>query len=358
MRSPRTAWSHLPNLSTESGGGLSSRAGSGIYTVLAARGSIIGLLAIEHGDFDHFTVRDLELLEGFVEPAALALDNARWFARLRTVGADEERTRIARDLHDRIGQSLAYLAFELDRIVDRDEAGRARHRPRSHQLRDDVRGVIREVRDTLYDLRTDVSEEQGLADMLEQFVAPRHGAQPTLKIQVEADRDARLPMLQEREMWRIAQEALTNVERHSGATAVRVVWRCDGERRPDRGDRQRRRLRPGPRRPRSTPTASWACASGPRASAPPSRSSAHPAAAPGSAAPSPRARSRGDEPRDGAPRCPSWPLDAAADAGHRRSCPPPDAAPVPQRPARMFDRRSHRLTTIRRPARPESGGAR
>ncbi len=219
---------HLPNLSTESGGGLSSRAGSGIYTVLAARGSIIGLLAIEHGDFDHFTMRDLELVEGFVAPAALALDNARWFARLRTVGADEERTRIARDLHDRIGQSLAYLGFELDRLVDRDEAG-DRITDALHQLRDDVRGVTREVRDTLYDLRTDVSEEQGLGEVLEQFVH-RVMERSTLKIQVEADRHARLPMLQEREMWRVAQEALANIERHSGATAVRVVWRCDGER--------------------------------------------------------------------------------------------------------------------------------
>jgi signal transduction histidine kinase len=219
---------HIPDLSVEAGAGLSPRAGSGVYTVLAARGSIIGLLAIEHADFDHFTVRDLELVEGFVAPAALALDNARWFARLRTVGADEERTRIARDLHDRIGQSLAYLGFELDRLVDRDESGE-RITAELHQLRDDVRGVTREVRDTLYDLRTDVSEEQGLGEVLEQFVH-RVMERSRLRIQVEADRGARLPMLQEREMWRIAQEALANVERHANATAVRVVWRCDGER--------------------------------------------------------------------------------------------------------------------------------
>jgi signal transduction histidine kinase len=219
---------HIPDLSVESGGGLNPRAGSGIYSVLAARGSIIGLLAIEHGDFQHFTQRDVELLEGFVAPASLALDNARWFARLRTVGADEERTRIARDLHDRIGQSLAYLGFELDRIVEKDGSGEG-VTEELLQLRDDVRGVVREVRDTLYDLRTDVSDSQGIGDILEQFVE-RVADRSDLRIQVEADRGARLPMLQEREMWRIAQEALANVERHSQATAVRVVWRCDGER--------------------------------------------------------------------------------------------------------------------------------
>lgn len=216
----------LPDLRAD--GGLSARASSGIYTVLSARGSIIGLLAIEHHEVDHFTSRDLELVEGFVAPASLALDNARWFARLRTVGADEERTRIARDLHDRIGQSLAYLAFELDRIVERDEGGDAVSGDLG-QLRDDLRGVIREVRDTLYDLRTDVSEDQGLAQVLDQYVE-RVRERSGLAVHVEADKQARLPILQEREMWRVAQEALANVERHASATAVRVVWRCDGER--------------------------------------------------------------------------------------------------------------------------------
>jgi nitrate/nitrite-specific signal transduction histidine kinase len=49
-------------------------------------------------------------------------------------------------------------------------------------------------------------------------------------VQTDADSTARLPLLQEREMWRVAQEALANVERHAQATAVRVVWRCDGQR--------------------------------------------------------------------------------------------------------------------------------
>lgn len=218
---------YIADLSAD-GPGLSNRAGSGIYSVLSARGSIIGLLAIEHSDFEHFTSRDVELVDGFVAPASLALDNARWFARLRTVGADEERTRIARDLHDRIGQSLAYLAFSLDRLVERDEVGEAVTEDLG-QLREDVRGVIREVRDTLYDLRTDVSEEHGLGSVLEQYIG-RVAERSHLSIQVEADKDARLPILQEREMWRVAQEALANVERHARATAVRIVWRCDGER--------------------------------------------------------------------------------------------------------------------------------
>src|SRR5690606_21888964 len=173
---------HIPDLSKEIGAGLNKRAGSGIYTVLPSRGSVIGLLAIEHADFEHFTLRDLDVVHGFVAPAALALDNARWFARLRTVGADEERTRIARDLHDRIGQSLAYLAFELDRIVKTNAKGDDITK-QLERLRTDVRGVIGEVRDTLYDLRTDVTDLQDMTEVLREFLD---------RVQARSDMEIRL----------------------------------------------------------------------------------------------------------------------------------------------------------------------
>jgi signal transduction histidine kinase len=215
-----------PDLATEGGPGLSTKASAGLYAVLAARGAVIGLISVEHATSKSFTSRDVELLRGFVEPVALAIDNARWFGRLRTVGADEERTRIARDLHDRIGQSLAYLAFELDRIVANENKGE-NVGPSLEHLRDDVRSVIREVRDTLYDLRTDVSDQQDMAATLEAYVG-RVRERSRLEIEIFCDRGPRLPILQEREMWRIAQEALTNVERHAKASRARVLWRCNG----------------------------------------------------------------------------------------------------------------------------------
>jgi len=218
----------IADLSRPRGPGISPNSSSGIYSVLPARGSVIGLLAVESRRPAAFSKRDIDLLKGFVEPAALAIDNARWFGRLRTVGADEERTRIARDLHDNIGQSLAYLAFELDRIVGRVDRGEEVGDSLG-QLRSDLRGVIGEVRDTLYDLRTDVSEVQEIGEVLDQF-ASRLMERSDLDIRVYADRDgARLPLLQERELWRIAQEALVNVQRHSDAKGAAVRWRCDGE---------------------------------------------------------------------------------------------------------------------------------
>lgn len=215
------------DLSGPSGPGLSPTSSSGLYMTLRARGHVIGLLAVEAKRAEAFGSREFELMDGFVEPVALAIDNARLFSRLRTVGADEERTRIARDLHDNIGQSLAYLGFELDRIVTKEQTGESLAAPLT-QLRRDLRSVISEVRDTLYDLRTDVSDTQEISDVLEQF-ASRLMERSDLEIQVYANAEARLPLLQEREMWRIAQEALVNVERHASARTVVVRWRCDGD---------------------------------------------------------------------------------------------------------------------------------
>ncbi|MBX3314763.1 MAG: GAF domain-containing sensor histidine kinase [Actinobacteria bacterium] len=208
--------------------GLAAEMRSGLYAALPARDATVGLVALEHSEDRHFRLRDQELLDGFVEPAGLAIDNARWFGRLRTVGADEERTRIARDLHDRIGQSLAYLAFELDRIVKVDAKGDPVTKHLA-QLRNDVRSVVGEVRDTLYDLRTDVTDSQDVADTLAGFL-DRVRDRSNLDVKLDARVTGRIPIMQERELWRIAQEAVTNVERHAKATRLAVTWRCDGSR--------------------------------------------------------------------------------------------------------------------------------
>ncbi|NLA35621.1 MAG: sensor histidine kinase, partial [Actinobacteria bacterium] len=210
------------------GDGLSERSGSALYSALTTRGTTTGLIAVERRGSQAFDHRAANLLAGFVPPLAMALDNARWFSRLRTVGANEERNRIARDLHDRIGQSLAYLAFELDRLINHSRQNEPIDEA-LEQLREDLRGVVREVRDTLYDLRTDVSERNTLDETLTEFVQ-RVQDRSGITITVDAVASERLPLLQEREMWRIAQEALTNVERHSRATAARVSWRYDGKR--------------------------------------------------------------------------------------------------------------------------------
>jgi signal transduction histidine kinase len=199
---------------------LASGSRSGIYTALRARGQLVGLIAVERRTADALTAPEAHLLDALGEQAALAIDNARWFSRLRTIGAEEERTRIARDLHDRVGQSLAYLAFELDRLATHSE-GLSVH-AEIEALRTDVRQVVTDVRETLYDLRTDVTEERPLVSALAGFL-DRVSGRSGLVVSFHPDVDGRLPLTVERELWRIAMEAVANVERHAHARSVDVT---------------------------------------------------------------------------------------------------------------------------------------
>ena len=85
-----------------------------------------------------------------------------------------------------------------------------------------------DVRETLRQLRSRVSPTAGLADLLAAEL-PRFGERTGIATHFPAGRDGpRLPVAVEQELWRITQEALDNVERHSKASALDVTWLCDG----------------------------------------------------------------------------------------------------------------------------------
>src|SRR5207247_10484371 len=126
----------------------------GMYVALRARGRIMGLIAVEDPASGRYSHDDLALLIGLAGPLALAVDNALWFLRLRRFGAEAERARIARDLHDRLAQSLAYVAFELERLSLR---GQGEDRRALGELHEVVRGIVGELRETLYQLRAGVT---------------------------------------------------------------------------------------------------------------------------------------------------------------------------------------------------------
>ena len=192
---------------------------SGLYTALRTRGKVIGLLAIENekdGDYDR---RQVRILDGLAGALALTIDNVRAFGRLRTIGADQERTRIARDLHDRLGQWLTYISLELERIM-----GEVSDTTSLQSLYGDVQTAIDELRETLRQLRTRVSEDETLAvvgaSMAERFMS-RTGTKTTF---TATNPDESLLVSVENELLRILQESLNNIEKHAQATQVDIVW--------------------------------------------------------------------------------------------------------------------------------------
>jgi signal transduction histidine kinase len=203
------------------------RGGSGLYARLVVEGTDLGLLAIEHPDRRHFDDRAVELFEGVCELVALGIENARSFSRLRSLAAAEERARIARDLHDRLGQWLTYINLELERV----NGSLAVPHPELARLQGDVRSAIDELREALVELRTTTRSDRPLSVVLAEVVqrfAERTGLHVELSVPDSAGRH--FSALVEDELLRIAQESLTNIEKHADATAVHINWSVDGSR--------------------------------------------------------------------------------------------------------------------------------
>ncbi len=197
---------------------VSERSGSGLYVRLVAQSVDVGLIALEHKESERFTSRDAELLEGMSEVLGLTLANARSFNRLRSLTAAEERSKIARDLHDRLGQYLTYIAIELERINANSPSVDLK------VLHEDVQGAVAEFRDTLLELRAEVSVHRPLSTVLAE-VTDRFSKRSELDVVLSVpDPTERLPGRVENEFLRIAQEALTNVEKHAMAAKVQISW--------------------------------------------------------------------------------------------------------------------------------------
>lgn len=224
LDSPKTI--RLDDLHSDQG--ISAGAQSGLYAALRARGALVGMLAVESEKPSAFGQQQAEVVHGLTEPFGIAIDNARMFLRIATLAADEERKRIARDLHDHVGSSLALIGFEVDRAITMTTHGDDVE-PVLRELRQQVSAVVTDVRETLYDLRTDVSDTYDLSDTVRGFLArvqQRSGVTATADMQI----GERLPLVLERELWQIIRESIVNAERHAKATSLVVSGRRIGER--------------------------------------------------------------------------------------------------------------------------------
>jgi signal transduction histidine kinase len=212
--------------STVAESGLS--AGEKLRLPLVHRGESVGelLLAPRLGE-KSFSTADRRLLDDLARQAgavahAVRLTHDLRRSRERLVATrEEERRRLRRDLHDGLGPMLGSLTLKLDVAGDLVERDPARTRELLHSLKDQAQEAVTDVRRLVHALRPPALDELGLVGALrEQAARYEHGG---LAISVEApELPEELPAAVEVAAYRIAQEAITNVARHSAASQCTV----------------------------------------------------------------------------------------------------------------------------------------
>jgi len=200
---------------------------SGLFVPLLARDEGIGVI-IAHdklGPDARFDDADLRIAEQFGARAAIAVDLSKRVARdsLRRVvsGQEIERQRLARELHDETGQALTSILLGLKSVEEAsgpEEMGAA-----AGELRELVVATLQDVRRLAVELRPRVLDDFGLVAALERLVET-FSESTGIDVQFEARLgDERLSEELETTLYRILQEALTNVVKHAHARKVSIL---------------------------------------------------------------------------------------------------------------------------------------
>ena len=208
---------------------------TGLFVPLVVRDRPIGVIVAQdkqHTD-PRFTDGDVRIAEAFAERAAIAIDLSERVAgdALRRVveGQELERKRLARELHDETGQALTSMLLGLRSI---EEATRDQPQVRESvlALRELVVSTLHDVRRLAVELRPKALDDFGLVPALERL-AETFAEQTAIEVHVQATLgDERLGPEIETALYRIVQEALTNVVKHAQASTISVVLTKKGDR--------------------------------------------------------------------------------------------------------------------------------
>lgn len=221
------------------GFGDSDAAGSLTAIPMIVDDDVLGVLCLAHARREMLSERQLHLLSAVSGQVALIIQNARYYARLESYAILEERSRLAREMHDGLAQGLGYLNVKAQHALRRLRQQRVTDAEDDvAEIRGVVQGLYSEVRTAIEGLRTSFDPDKPFVTNVETYVATLSTRTDTA-LRVEIDEAVDLPASVAVHVLRIIQEALTNVIRHAEATecvvclaeddrAVTVTIRDDG----------------------------------------------------------------------------------------------------------------------------------
>ena len=199
---------------------------TGLYVPLVVGARPIGVIVAhdKEGEDPRFGDDDLRLAEIFAARAAVAVDLSARVARdalRRVVEAQElERRRLARELHDQTGQELTSVLLGLKAVEEaKSDAERVEALA---AVREQVVETLHDVRRLAVELRPKALDDFGLAPALERL-RDTFSEQTGMRVDLESRIRERLPPDVETALYRIVQEALTNIVKHAQAGVVSIV---------------------------------------------------------------------------------------------------------------------------------------
>ena len=188
---------------------------------LLCKNEVYGGILLYYNEPKDFKKEEVELAMTFADQAALAIDNARLRAQAEEMAVAAERSRLARDLHDAVTQTLfsaSLIAEVVPKIwVKKPEEGMKR----LEELRQLTRGALAEMRTLLLELRPATLVEANIDDLLKHLTEATTG-RARIPVSLEVGARPELPTDVKIAFYRIAQEALNNIVKHSGADEAAV----------------------------------------------------------------------------------------------------------------------------------------
>lgn len=173
--------------------------------------------------------RRIPFLSFLASQVALAVRNAQAYLRAEELAINEERTRIAREIHDGIAQSLAFMALKLDlaeRLLAKDQEAALKALT---EVKETLRAQIREVRRSIFALRPIDLERYGFLESVRRY-AQAFAEQAGFRVQLALPERVGLSQASELVLFRVLQEALTNAAKHGRPSRVEVELLPLGER--------------------------------------------------------------------------------------------------------------------------------
>jgi len=193
-----------------------------VVAPLLVGGEPIGALEVNDTEPRAFAPDDVALVQALADQAALAIQHARLVQRDQDAAVLEERTRLARDLHDSVTQSVFSLGMMARAAQTQYERGSDRVPATLGQIAALSQEALREMRALLFELQPIALAEEGLARALERL-AEAVRTRLDLEVDFRGEGCPRLPADAETAIFRIVQEALANATKHAQATAIGIT---------------------------------------------------------------------------------------------------------------------------------------